>query len=385
MTSTPAAPVEIGQLQVAAAGARAYGDALSETFLERRNEIRGLLLATIARQHVLLLGPPGTAKSDLTNAYAAGLGWTSFVRLLGRTTVPEELFGPLSLQKLKADVYERKVDGYLPTAEVAFVDEIFKGSSAILNSLLTALNERAFDNGTQRVRVPLRICVGASNELPQEDGLGALYDRFLLRYWVDYLADDSSFETLLTRPRGAMPTLAPVVVDTLSTAARDVDLRPVIPAILAIRTKLREERLVISDRRWKQASGLVQASAVLDGRATTVSRDLAVLCDCLWDRPEHRDLIRGVVAKLRNPAVAKAETLLLALREIIARAPKTPKQDELPAVSSALNEATKIGQEAKDLDEATSDEEVKEILKSLRREGQAFRKVALSQTNGIAV
>jgi MoxR-like ATPase len=385
MTQTPAAPVEMDQLSAAAASARAYGEGLGEVFYERRAEIRGLLLALIARQHVLLLGPPGTAKSDITVAFAAGLGWSTFVRLVGKTSVPEDLFGPLSLQKLKQDIYERQIDGYLPTAKVVFLDEIFKGSLAILNTLLTALNERKYDHGRTRIGIPLQIAVAASNELPQEDGLGALLDRFPMRFWVSYLVDDDNFAKLMVAERGEMPTLEATAVECLTEAARRVVIDPVIPAVLAIRTKLLEERMVISDRRWKQAMGFARASAVLDGRMVATSRDLSVLPDCLWDRPEQRDLLRGVVAKLRNPDLSKGEELLAALREIISKVPQAPTQEQLPAVSTALNEATKLGKEAMELGEKSTDPEVKEVILTLRREGQAFRKRALAQTSGISV
>lgn len=200
-------------------------------------QVRLLLLAALCGEHLLLLGPPGTAKSELSRRLSSLTGGRYYERLLTRFSVPEELFGPLSMRGdelfsccgsmvyvcalydgyilalhpltynilsphpsahihphtpiptqphpgLENDQYVRQIDGYLPTAEVAFVDEIFKANSAILNALLTLLNERLFDNGNQRFEVPLLCLVGASNELPESEELDALYDRFLIRKHV---------------------------------------------------------------------------------------------------------------------------------------------------------------------------------------------------------
>lgn len=133
-------------------------DTVKEGLVERDTEVRLMLLATLCGEHLLLLGPPGTAKSELSRRLASLSSGYYFERLLTRFSVPEELFGPLSMAGLEQDRYERQVKGYLPTASVAFVDEIFKANSAILNSLLSILNERVFDNGSQRIDVPL-ICM----------------------------------------------------------------------------------------------------------------------------------------------------------------------------------------------------------------------------------
>jgi MoxR-like ATPase len=176
---------------------------LKAELFERDEAIRAALVAIVARSHLVLLGPPGTAKSDLIKRISerfcdpSGKGLDYFVYLLTRFTTPEELFGPVSVHGLKNDTYERITDHKLPKAQIAFLDEIFKSSSAVLNILLTILNERVFDNGTKRQPVPLITLFGASNEMPQEAAdLEALWDRFLLRLEVGYLAE-SNFEKLL--------------------------------------------------------------------------------------------------------------------------------------------------------------------------------------------
>lgn len=383
MTQTPAASVFT--LDTAAAAARAYGDELGEQFFERRAEIRGLLLAAISRKHVLLLGPPGTAKSDLTLAFGAGLGWTTFTLLLTRMTQPEELFGPFSLAALERDEFWRKTDGYLPTAQLGFLDEVFKAGSVTLNTLLSLINERVFDNGGKRHSVPLRSLIGASNELPQQgDELDAFYDRFLLRYWVEPIQDEGNFTDLLISKRGPAPRLDPAALEMLTTASYDVDIEPIIGAVLAIRAKLQQERIRPSDRRWKQAMSLVAASAVLDGRMIANRKDLSVLSDCLWDRPTDRDLIRGVVSKLRNPELAKAEDLLAAIREEIKKVPASdPASGELPQVGAAMAEIMKIAAEGKELSDKSQDPEVKQVVVQIAREAKAFKARALGATTGL--
>jgi len=180
--------------------AERIGEAIQELqvgLVERDAEVRLMLLAAMAGEHILFLGPPGTAKSELGRRLSMVCQGVFFERLLTRFSVPEELFGPLSMRGLENDQYVRQIDGYLPSATVAFVDEIFKANSAILNSLLTILNERLFDNGNERFKVPLVCLVGASNELPESEELDALYDRFLLRKSVQQVSP-AGLQTLFT-------------------------------------------------------------------------------------------------------------------------------------------------------------------------------------------
>src|SRR3954453_1051179 len=174
---------------------------LSISLIERDDEIDLVLTALLAREHVLLVGPPGCAKSLLLDAVMRWLGGKVFSCLLTRFTTPEELFGPVSVAGLKADEYRRITAGKLPEADGCFLDEVFKGSSAILNPLLRILNERTFDNGGDVVPVPLRLCVAASNEWPaqQENGkeLAALFDRFLLRKSVRPILSQTGRQRLL--------------------------------------------------------------------------------------------------------------------------------------------------------------------------------------------
>ena len=182
---------------------------LQHRFLERHALIDGALAALLASQHVLIIGPPGTAKSMLADELCRRItGAHYFQWLLTKFTTPEELFGAVSLKALEADDYRRVTDNKLPEAHIAFLDEVFKSSSSILNAILSIINERVFHNGKAAAAVPLLTLFGASNELPEDDELLALYDRFLLRFAVDYIQEDFRFLHMLQR--GDVSRIRPV-------------------------------------------------------------------------------------------------------------------------------------------------------------------------------
>lgn len=276
----------------------ALRDELTVGLIERDTPIRLALLAALAGEHLLLIGPPGTAKSELARRLRLAFrDSTYFERLLTRFSVPEELFGPLSIKGLEEDRYERLTVGYLPTAAVAFLDEIFKANSAILNSLLTLLNEREFDNGQQRVRTPLVCVVGASNELPEGEEMAALYDRFLLRCHVPPVSD-SGFDALLALRGLARPLPAPSLqlsatdLELLRREAERVELREDVHGLLrAFRAFLLEQKIPVSDRRWRKIVFLLQMSAYSDGRGQVSLWDCWLLQHCAWEKPEQRDAI----------------------------------------------------------------------------------------------
>ena len=225
---------------------------LGARHLERREVIRGMLLGLLTRMHVVLLGPPGADKSGLSRDLTSRIGGVYFEWLLTRMSTLEELFGPISLKALEQDSYRRITANKLPEAQIAFLDEVFKGSSAILNSLLAILNERVFHNDGNPMPVPLEMVVGASNELPEDrEELGALWDRFMVRFIVDYIRDAQNFSKLLTGVAQAAPTTITLAdLHTAQVEVGQVDIDPVIPQVLDLRAKTREMGVMVSDRRW---------------------------------------------------------------------------------------------------------------------------------------
>ncbi len=257
----------------------AHLQALEHGLLERDTATRLLLLAALAGEHVLLIGPPGTAKSELARRlHRAFDGARYFERLLTRFSTPEELFGPLSLKALEDDRYERLIDGYLPTAGIAFLDEVFKANSAILNALLTLLNEREFDNGAGRLSTPLISVVGASNEPPADESLGAFHDRFLLRLPVAPVGD-AAFAALLRLGSQPAPSLpAPITTgerQAVHDAAASVQLGDeALAAMTALRAELVRAQQPVSDRRWRQLLALMRIAAATEGRDALDTIDL---------------------------------------------------------------------------------------------------------------
>jgi MoxR-like ATPase len=291
---------------------------LNVMFLERKDAIRGLLVSLLAQQHVLLLGPPGTAKSALAENLCRRTGGGYFRWLLSRTSAPEELLGPISLKALEQDSYMRVTTGKLPEARIAFLDEIFKANSAILNNLLSILNERLFFNNGTPTQVPLETVIGASNELPEDrEELGALWDRFMLRYEVGYVRDPRNFEKMLQGGTTAGVTIVTEAeLAQAQTEVKAVDITRIMGLIPFLRQKMFEKGISVSDRRWKQSISLIQAHAWLSGRQQAQDDDLAILSHVLWQEPEQAVTIRQTVMALANPSIQEAQDLLDAAMEV---------------------------------------------------------------------
>ena len=321
----------------------ALGAALRARFIERDALVEAALATLVAGQHLLIVGPPGTAKSALADALCKSIdGAVGFSWLLTRFSTPEELFGPVSLRGLEEDRYERITDGKLPAAHVVFLDEVFKANSAILNALLTVLNERKFHNGRAAQAIPLVTLVGATNELPDEDELLALYDRFLVRVVVDYVVEEFRFVQLLTLDEA--PALPTVTLQQLETARAEAAALPLDPRVLrdlpALRRDLAGRGVVVSDRRWRQALGLLRASAWLAGRARAGEADLPLLRHVLWSEPEARDEVEAALETLLGGEQAALRDLVFQAREL-AEYPLSFEAGE-PRSRAALEAYTKL-------------------------------------------
>lgn len=263
-------------------------DALTAGLVERDAHVRLALLAALAGEHSLLIGPPGTAKSALSRRlHTAFRGARYFERLLTRFSVPEELFGPLSIRALEEDRYERHTEGFLPDATIAFIDEVFKANSAILNALLTLLNEREFDNGAVRQACPLVSVIGATNAVPEDEVGEAFFDRFLLRLPVGTVSD-AGFAALVDTKLGAGEAapaslaLESADLDALAAAAAKVALPDAIVALLGeLRRFCAAESIVVSDRRWVKTVWLLRVAAAASGRDAISAWDLLLLRWCI--------------------------------------------------------------------------------------------------------
>lgn len=295
---------------------KALIDSISIGIYEKEHILAMALLSAIAGESIFLLGPPGTAKSlvarRLKLIFREG---KSFEYLMSRFSTPDEIFGPVSISLLKnEDRYERIVDGFLPTASVVFLDEIWKAGPSIQNALLTAINERIYQNGRNTLRLPMKALIAASNELPAEDeGLEALWDRFLVRMVSNCIKSESVFFKMIRqKPTKTVEVpfdlqLTEEIYHEWQTKIDEVTIPDNICNVVSyIRKFLKEESkkedvnemdFYISDRRWKKCFHLMQASAFLNGRKTINMTDVPLLFSCLWNKTEAIPVIIDIVTR----------------------------------------------------------------------------------------
>lgn len=306
-------PHELSAAQQAAARVREAVHSATTGLVEREQLAELIVLAAVAQEHLLILGPPGTAKSAVVRRVAAALGGRYFEYLLGRFTEPSELFGPVDLRRLREGVVETDVSGMLPEAEIAFLDEVFLGSTAILNTLLGVLNERRFRRGHTQLACPLRVCVGAANALPDDESLAAFADRFLLHLFVEPVPDHQ-LEALLEggwqAGRSSPQHFADLAdIDTLSRCVDEVDLGAARGLLADAIRKLRGAGLGLSDRRIVKAQRLIAAAAVLAGRERADEADLWPLFYVMPTREAQaaaQDALRDSLSAAANPTLRAA-------------------------------------------------------------------------------
>ena len=315
--SAPAAraPGPDAELLRAAQKVREVGRALDDRYLDKSEIVRMLLVTLVAGEHMLIVGPPGTAKSALVRHLARLVDARYFEYLLTRFSEPNEIFGPVDIKAFREGTFVRRVEAMLPDAEIVFLDEIFKSNSAILNALLSILNERRFFTGSATIRVPLCSLFGATNEVPNDDALGAIFDRFLVRTLSDNL-DSFHFHGLVERGiRAEAAALAPAGGGH-GTAGTD-DVRPVVTLAEVRRLQerlpqfmrfseeflarykglvfqLRSEGVSISDRRVVKLLKMFAASALIDGRPTAHDGDLFVLRH-VWNSTDQIPILEDIV------------------------------------------------------------------------------------------
>ncbi len=277
----------------------------TEGLVEREILADLIVLSAVAGEHLLVVGPPGTAKSEAVRRVASIFGGKYFEYLLGRYTEPGEIFGPVDLRKLREGTVETETTGMLPEAEIAFLDEVFLGSTAILNTLLGVLNERVFRRGHTKINCPLRVCVGATNALPDDESLAAFSDRFLLHHFVEPVSD-SLLEHLLDggwKVRKNILTQESSIehLNVLSKAAKDVSFNKVRSELAHCIRLLRKSGIMLSDRRIVKAQSVISAAAVLAGRNEPINADLWALVYII-PTPESQVLAREVLKDILEPS-----------------------------------------------------------------------------------
>jgi MoxR-like ATPase len=296
---------------------------LNDYFVERKNEIHGLLLGLISGSNVLLIGPPGTAKSMLVSSWAKTLDKSKyFAWQLHQFSTPEELFGPYSLSLLDQDKYVRITEGKMPDADIAFIDEVFKCSHGNLNAMLSILNERVFFNDGKAVPLDLKCVIGASNEVPEDgDHLEAFMDRFTLKYIVDPIVENENFATMLKNSEIFYPKTS-VTMEEVRNASQEINRisidESIVSLIIELRNKLSTKipgknkttlAVNVTDRMFRLATRILKAEAWLNGASSVVEDDLEILQNVLWSDPTDKLKVYSSILEVINPEKDKVMQL----------------------------------------------------------------------------
>ncbi len=281
--------------------------ASTQGLYEREKIIKLSYLAMLAGESIFLLGPPGVAKSMVARRMKDALkDGKEFEYLMNRFSTPEEIFGPISLSELENDKFERVVDNYLPTADVAFLDEIWKASPSIQNTLLTIINEKLFRNGDKDIEVPLKLLIAASNELPQSgEGLEALYDRFIIREFVEGTQDKESFNAVITgknvdkyKIKEEIKLTLEEILETQKESSKIIVNDEVLDFIHELRKRLqitlKEKAPYISDRRWKKIVKIIKMSAYISNRKEVELCDLLLIPSMIWETEDQISSIKNI-------------------------------------------------------------------------------------------
>lgn len=350
----------------------------TQGLVERETLADLIVLSAVASEHLLVIGPPGTAKSAVVRRVAQALGGRYFEYLLGRFTEPSEIFGPVDLRKLRDGTIETQTTGMLPEAEIAFLDEVFLGSTAVLNTLLGVLNERTFRRGHTKIECPLRVCVGAANQLPEEESLAAFADRFLVHNFVECVPD-YLLESLLSGG-WASSTQNPSCndglthLDTLSAAVKQASMENVRSSLSHCIRLLRKAGIELSDRRIVKSQMLIAGAAVLAGHQHPGESDLWPLIYVIPTQEGQisaREILADVLQRTENQtlnAVAEDASNSPASRALRIENQARDTLDNTP--SESKNEAWLLKLEAivREIDAGFSEDNIPPSLSEVKQE-----------------
>lgn len=283
---------------------------MRDFFLERDSVIRGLIVALLSEQNIVFIGPPGTGKSMMVRNLASRIVADSdedyFEWLMTKYTKPEEILGPPNIKKLIDAVVEFNPDYKLPRAKIAYLDEIFKCNSSLLNCLLSAINEKIVYNGNKPMNIPLQMLVGTSNEIPTDESLKALYDRFRIRFETEYLKEPSNILKLISKDSRNIPCEAKITMEELDEARAQIGSCVTFPEekqklLGRIILSLNEAGLRPSDRTINHVSDILTAEAWMNNRVEVEEYDMEILEHMFWDDPAKRKEVRSIIFKIINP------------------------------------------------------------------------------------
>jgi len=351
-----------------------------KSFLERGTELDLVLVGLIARQNVLFVGPPGTAKSAICDAIHELTGGEHFTCLLNKFTAPEELFGPPNLKMLEQGEYVRNVDGFLPTAKTAFLDEIFKAGPGILNTMLKILNEGTFKNGKQVRSCPLEFALAASNEWPGGDNAGelsALFDRFTIRKTVSTVKQAANRAKLLFGDLAHDPfdALTPAELEAARVDAAGLQFnKDAADTMKTIIRELSQQGINPGDRRLRKSVSVAKAWAWLEGAKEVEPVHLEVLQYVLWEDPaEHTRKASEIVMKNCNPGGAVVAEKILLADQLIAKA-------NLNDLGDLVTKQKELQSIIRDLGKVPGDA-AKEAIRRIEAEKAKLMKAALEATS----
>ncbi|WP_410690020.1 BspA family leucine-rich repeat surface protein [Campylobacter lari] len=350
---------------------------LNKGLLERDEVIKLVLLAFFSGKSIFLYGPPGTAKSMIARRSALAFGEDNhfFTYLMNRFSTPEEVFGPIDIKALKENKLKRVTKGYLPCANFAFLDEIWKSSPAILNTLLTIINEKIYKDGEDNIEVPLYGLICASNEFPAANqGLEALYDRMLIRYEVLPLEQRESFENLVQKRKQEPINLQEFIslddLHIIQTKSQEIRFsKEALEIFLNIKSDIElhnqnlediDELIYISDRRYKSVAELLAVCAYLNDRKEILPIDLALLEHCLWSNEKDKKIIKQILQEnftheVDDKEFLRVKNILLALEDEINKACYR-KQIEKESKDFILSKLQRIQKEFLNLKQSLEDE-----------------------------